>query len=163
MINKNPCLIARKSVRVTTSPKNTIALADKVGFQRRLEFERYIKRLILSLVGPKDPTGAMRFILVYFILARNTKALDSLTILLANWIIGIHCSCINVVSVCNRLTFKKIALVEYVDRCWLVIRRYNETVKIIFNGNFYSKSISILYVQHSANFGLWLLTFILRD
>lgn len=84
MINKNPCLIARKNVRVTTSPKNTIALADKVGFQRRLEFERYIKRLILSLVGPKDPTGAMRFILVYFILARNTKALDSLTILLAN-------------------------------------------------------------------------------
>lgn len=115
MINKNPCLIARKSVRVTTSPKNTIALADKVGFQRRLEFERYIKRLILSLVGPKDPTDAMRFILVYFMLAGNTKALDSLTVLLANWIIGIHCSCINVVLVCNRLTFKKIALDEYGD------------------------------------------------
>lgn len=58
MINKNPRLIGGKSVRFTSYPggRNTaIALVDEVGFQPRLEFERYIKRLILSPVKPKNP------------------------------------------------------------------------------------------------------------
>lgn len=64
MINKNPRLIGGKSVRFTSYPgerergreeDTAIALVDEVGFQPRLEFERYIKRLILSPVKPKNP------------------------------------------------------------------------------------------------------------
>lgn len=61
MINKNPRLIGGKSVRFTSYPRErgekdtAIALVDEVGFQPRLEFERYIKRLILSPVKPKNP------------------------------------------------------------------------------------------------------------
>lgn len=94
MINKNPRLIGGKSVRFTSYPggRNTaIALVDEVGFQPRLEFERYIKRLILSPVKPKNPmcgngdlyTGLPFFLPLllssfflffsFFITARNIK------------------------------------------------------------------------------------------
>lgn len=43
------------ALQVIRRGNTAIALVDEVGFQPRLEFERYIKRLILSPVKPKNP------------------------------------------------------------------------------------------------------------